>query len=228
MTGQDRVKLVAFDMEGCLTADPTVWEIMHRKLGTWESHGLPYWNRYRAGELEYDEFARMDVAVWRGAPADLLAAAASEVPLMRGCAELLGALSAAGIRAAVITNGLACVADRFRDAFGIEHTYANRVLVEGRRLTGGLEICVPYARKGHVLRRLARQLGLRREELAAVGDSPSDIAMLRAVRVAVAVQPCAPEVATAATHVLQDGDLRSLVPVFMPGGASPSGADQSM
>ena len=49
------IKLVAFDMEGCLTDDPTVWEIMHRKLNTWESHGDPYWRRYRAGEFGYDE-----------------------------------------------------------------------------------------------------------------------------------------------------------------------------
>ena len=88
----DEIKLVAFDMEGCLTADPTVWEIMHRKLGTWESHGHPYWKRYLAGEFGYDAFARMDVAVWQGAALSLLHEAAEEVPLMPGCAELLDAL----------------------------------------------------------------------------------------------------------------------------------------
>ena len=60
------LRLVAFDMEGCLTDDPTVWEIMHRRLGTWDSHGRPYWDSYRRNELGYDEFARMDEAGWRG------------------------------------------------------------------------------------------------------------------------------------------------------------------
>ncbi len=44
-----KLRLVAFDMEGTLTCDPTVWELMHRRLGTWESHGLPYWERDAAG-----------------------------------------------------------------------------------------------------------------------------------------------------------------------------------
>jgi phosphoserine phosphatase len=205
------VKLVAFDMEGCLTTDPTVWEIMHRKLGTWESHGLPYWNRYRAGELEYDGFARMDVAVWRGASLALLEQAASEVPLMPGCGELLTALSEAGVRLAVITNGLTCVADRFRRDFGVQYTYANRALAEGCRLTGELEICVPYRGKGRILGGLIGKLGLRREEVAAVGDSPADIAMFETARIRVAVRPCHESVAAAATHVIGNGDLRALL-----------------
>ena len=52
----DAIKLVAFDMDGCLAADPTVWELVHRRLGTWDSHGRPYWQRFLAGGLDYDEF----------------------------------------------------------------------------------------------------------------------------------------------------------------------------
>ena len=88
-------------MEGVLSADPTVWEIMHGKLGTWDSHGRPYWERYQAGELGYDRFARMDVAVWRGAEAGLLREAAREVRWMNGCSEVLGALGEAGVTVAV-------------------------------------------------------------------------------------------------------------------------------
>ena len=84
------IELVVFDMEGTLTASPTVWELMHLKVGTWESHGLPYWERYKAGALGYDEFARLDTATWKGAPVDLLDRAVEEVPLMDGCGELLG------------------------------------------------------------------------------------------------------------------------------------------
>jgi phosphoserine phosphatase len=210
------LKLAAFDMEGCLTADPTVWEIMHRKLGTWESHGLPYWNRYRAGGLEYDEFARMDVAVWRGAPLDLLEEAAGEVPFMPGCAQLLTGLSAAGVHVAVITNGLSCVADRFRQAFGVRHTYANHVVSDGGRLTGGIEIRVPYRDKGLVLRTLADRMGLGREEVAAIGDSPADVAMFQAACIGIAFRPCHPTVAQAATHVVHEGDLQALLPLLMP------------
>jgi len=211
-----RIQLVAFDMEGCLTDEPTVWEIMHRKLGTWQSHGRPYWDRYRAGELAYDEFARMDVAAWRGAPAALLEEAALEVPLMPGCAELLGALRRAGLRVAIITNGLDCLARRFKRQFGAAHLYANRARVLDGLLTGEIEIRVPYGGKGDLLRGLMRRLGLERCNVAAVGDSPSDIEMFRAAALGVAFRPSHPSVAQAATHVVEEKDLRALERILLP------------
>jgi len=213
---QARIRLVAFDMEGCLTDDPTVWEVMHRKLGTWESHGQPYWERYRAGEFGYDEFARMDVAVWKGAPARLLDAAAEEVSFMPGCRELLAALHSAGVTTAIITNGLMCVAQRFRDGLDVRHIYANHLGEDGGALTGQINIEVPYDAKGDVLRNLAAQLGVTTAEIAAVGDSPSDVAMFRAARVGIAFRPSAQAVADAAGHVVVQKDLRLLARLLLP------------
>jgi len=173
------VRLVAFDMEGCLTAEPTVWELMHRELGTWHSHGLPYWERYLAGAVHYDEFARMDVAAWRGAPEALLRQAAMRVPLVPGCAETLRKLRRAGVHLALISNGLMHLAERFRSEFGFSHVHANRALSDAGTLTGEIEIAVPYEGKGRVLKEIAATLGLRREEIASVGDSAADLAMFR-------------------------------------------------
>lgn len=205
------IELVAFDMEGCLTADPTVWEIMHRRLGTWESHGLPYWDRYRAGGLDYDEFARMDVAVWRDAPLATLHRAAADVPLMPGCRAVLRELSARRVAVAIITNGLACVADRFTGELGVAHVFANRVASDGDRLTGGLEVRVPYDAKGRILRQLAADLGVERARIAAVGDSASDAAMFREARLGIAFRTTDPHMRAAATHVVDGPDLRALL-----------------
>jgi len=221
------VELVAFDMEGCLTTDPTVWELMHRRLGTWESHGLPYLERFRAGELDYDEFARLDVAAWRGAPAGLLEECAARVPLREGCAELLRALRRAGVALAVITNGLRCAAERFR-ALGVEHVFANRALADGAVLSGRLELEVPYGGKGRVLRRLAARLGVARERVAAVGDGPADVAMFAEAGVSVAVCPRDPEVVRAARHVLAGDSLAPLRALLLGGAAqSPDGPDSA-
>ncbi len=208
------IKLVAFDMEGVLTDDPTVWEIMHGKIGTWESHGEPYWDRYRAGEFDYDTFARMDVAVWRDAPAAELLGAAGEVKLMPGCVDLMSALSDAGVRVALISNGLLCVADRFRREFGVEHIHANQAESVDGTLTGEIDIRVRYESKGAVLGSLARQLGLERREIAAVGDSTSDIEMFREAAVGVAFCSSHPSVDAAATHTVTERDLRPLIDIL--------------
>ncbi len=204
------IRLVAFDMEGCLTSEPSIWELMHRKLRTWDSHGHPYWQRYLQGEFHYDDFARMDVAVWRGAPAALLDEAATEVPLMPGCREALRALRGAGVRMVIISNGLMRLADRFVREFGFESVCANRAVVEGRRLTGEIEIAVPYDDKARVLADMAARLGVCAGQTAAVGDSAADVPMFEFAALAVAVQPADDAVAAAASHVLGEGDLSPL------------------
>jgi phosphoserine phosphatase len=209
------IRLVAFDMEGVLTDDPTVWELMHRKLGTWESHGLPYWNSYRAGKFGYDEFARMDVATWRGARAEMLHATAREVPLMAGCHEVLQRLASEGVHVAIISNGLAEVATRFEQDFGVECIFANGIEVEGARLTGRIDIRVPYAGKGRVLRALAARLGVDRSQIAAIGDSVADIAMFRESGLGIAFCPCQESVALAATHCIRGHDLREALEVLL-------------
>ena len=211
----NRIKLAVFDMEGCLTDDPTVWEIMHRKRGTWESHGLRYWEQYRAGELDYDTFARMDVEAWGRAPVELLDAAAREVPLMAGCTELLAGLRAGGVRVAIVSNGLMDVAERFRREFGVTHVLANRIVTEDGRLTGAISIDVPYEGKGAAVRALAGELGLRRGEIAAVGDSRSDIAMFREAGLAVAFRPGEEAVSAAATHTVREKDLRAVLGIVV-------------
>ncbi|MFW6045221.1 MAG: HAD family hydrolase [Planctomycetota bacterium] len=208
------IELVAFDMEGCLTAAPTVWEIMHRKWGTWESHGAPYWDQYRAGELHYDEFAMMDVACWKGAPVEMLQKSVREVPLMTGCKKLLASLGHSGIRTVIITNGLMELARRLVDNLNVSHAAGNRVKTHRGKLTGELELHVPFDAKGRILEDLCERYGVSPEEAAAVGDGRADADMFVRSGVSVAFCPGAPEVQEAATHVVREPDLRNLIPIL--------------
>ena len=118
---------------------------------------------------------------------------------------------------AVVSNGLLCVAERFRRDYGVAHVFANRALADGGRLTGEIELSVPFAAKGDALRGLAAHLGLDRSEVAAVGDGPADVGMFRAARVAIAFRPADPSVAGAATHVVREKDLRRVLEILAPG-----------
>ena len=211
------IRLVAFDMEGVLTRDPTVWEIMHRKLGVWDSHARVYWERYQAGEFPYDEFARMDTALWRDAPARVLAEAAGEVQWMAGCGEVMDALRRAGITVIVISNGLLCVAERLAREFGIGPVHANRAVTDNGRLTGEIDILVSYEAKGELLRTIESELGIDRAQVAAIGDSSSDIAMFREAGVGIAFRPFHDSVAAAADHRVDGDDLRSVLPLLLGG-----------
>ena len=208
------IRLVVFDMEGTLTADPTVWEIMHLKNGTWESHGLPYWEQYRAGGMHYDEFARKDVATWAGAPVARLDEAVEEVPLMPGCVALLTLLRERGVRTAIVSNGLECLGRRLVRDFGIDRVAANRRVASDGHLTGGLDLLVPHAEKGDIMRRIADELGVPLASTMAVGDGVADIAMFESAGVSVAFRAENDDVARAADHIVPDSDLRQIIPLL--------------
>lgn len=208
------IQLVVFDMEGTLTDDPTVWELMHLKLGTWESHGKSYWEQYKQGRFDYDEFARRDVATWRDAPVALLEEAVHEVPLMRGCAELLEFLDGRGIRTAIVSNGLERLALRLARQFPISHVRANREVVRNDRLTGEVSILVPFHDKGKAMLQVAAELRVAPESVMAVGDGAADIGMFRSAGESVAFRPAEKRVADAATHIVNKPDLKLLMPLF--------------
>ena len=209
------IRLVVFDMEGTLTDNPTVWELMHLKIGTWESHGLRYWEQFKAGGMDYDEFARKDVATWRGAPSRLLDEAVREVPIMAGCAELLRFLAEREIFSAIISNGLERLGFRLAERFPVARVAANREVVEDGRLTGELNVLVPFREKAAALLRVASDLGIRSEDVMAVGDGVADIPMFRSAGRSVAFLPENEAVAAAAEHVVEEPDLTRLIPLFL-------------
>ncbi len=194
-------------MEGCLTRDPTVWEIMHVKNGTWHSHGEPYWKSYLAGELHYDEFARLDVNAWRGADEDLLKTAANEVRLMPGCREMLDALHEMNMYTVVISNGLMCVARRLVEECGIKTAHANRAVVKDGKLTGELKLDVPFGEKGSILAKIMEETNAEPRRVAAVGDDTGDLPMFATAATSIAVNPKNRSVREAATHVIESGNL---------------------
>ena len=210
----NEIKLAVFDMEGTLTANPTVWEIMHLKVGTWESHGRPYWELFKAGKVDYDRFACMDVACWKGAGVHVFDQAVSEVPLMSGCRELLGHLGERGIRIAIISNGLERLGLRLAREFSIWRVMANREVISEDRLSGELDLRVPFDHKASVMMRLAEESGIGPENIMAVGDGVADIGMFRQAGVSVAFVPENEKVAAEADHVIRKQDLRHIMPLL--------------
>jgi len=69
-----------------------------------------------------------------------------------------------------------------------------------------LEFSDPQATKGKALERLAVELGVRRDEVMAIGDSYNDVPMLEFAGVAVAVGNARPEIKACATYVTAAND----------------------
>ena len=121
---------------------------------------------------------------------------------------MIDGIHARGARTAIVSGGLDLLAKRVARELGIEVALANglRVHADGR-LTGEGIVRVPIHGKEGVLAQLQKQLEVRPEETASVGNSEIDVGLFRRSRVGVAFLPEDEDVRKAATAVVTERNL---------------------
>lgn len=206
-----RLRLALFDLDGTLkqVRDPYVY--LHRRLGTWEQ-SQKFLHLGLEGKISYAEWLRRDIALWAGQPVERIITLLRANPYLPGARETLGTLKRAGVIVALISTGLTLHAELVRAEFGLDYGFANEALVADGRLTGEAVERVPEGGKGVIADQLMAELGVGSEALLAVGDSTSDIALFQRAGISVAVNPSSDEVRAAAGIVLEEPDLRPLLP----------------
>ena len=213
-----RVRLIAFDMDGTLTDNPSSWEHIHRRFGLWDAHADAYMKRFLAGEITYAEFSRLDALEWKGKPRRKLDAVLDEIGYAPCAQEAVSAAREAGASVALISSGLSFLASRVARELGICRVFANELAVCDGLMTGEVMVNVSIddsARtKGTILKQLRRVLGADRAETWAVGDNWGDIEMLQEAGRACLIAPrpeCRERAMQAAPHVECIPDLCHLV-----------------
>jgi phosphoserine phosphatase len=205
------LRLAVFDLDGTLkqARDPYVY--LHRRLGTWEA-SQGFLEKGLSGELDYDEWLRLDVALWKGVSRAEMEVHFRDNPYLPGARETIRALKEAGVPVAVISTGVQVQAEQVQADLGLDRIFANEVLFEDGRATGAARACVPERGKGQIVARLQAEFGVEPGDCLAVGDGTSDMDMFSLVRVGVAVNPLSDKVRLAAHLVLEAPDLRPLLP----------------
>jgi len=213
-----QVRLIAFDMDGTLTDNPSSWEHIHRRFGLWDAHADAYMKRFLAGEITYAEFSRLDALEWKGKPRRQLDAVLDEIGYAPCAREAVSAARDAGAAVALISSGLSFLASRVARDLGISHVFANELSMCDELMTGEVVINVsiddPARTKGAILGQLRRVFGADLAETWAVGDNWGDIDMLQEAGHAFLVAPrpaCAARALQAAPHVECIPDLCHLV-----------------
>ena len=81
--------LLVADVDGTLTRVTSIWEHLLRELGKWESHGLPNLTAYTNGEIDYNEFARLDSLAYKGVSRSFLQETCAKIDFRPGTEMLL-------------------------------------------------------------------------------------------------------------------------------------------
>ena len=172
------LKIIAFDMDGTITKERSSWEYLHRRLGIWEKQANIYQDRFLQGKISYEEFCRLDAAMWKDIPLERVKSILKDIKIKPEALALIQTVVSLGGKTVLLSTGLKTLADIVQQHFNFWFYQANELLCHNGILTGNCKVNVstdaPGKTKGAYLEKLMAQLGASPQETVAVGDSAGD------------------------------------------------------
>jgi len=168
--------------------------------------------RAMRGELDFPAALRERVSLLKGLAIENLARVYDErVRLTPGARALTDSMRAHGAHTLLVSGGFGFFTSRVAAAAGFEENQGNRLLDDGKRLTGKVaEPILGREAKLQALETAVQRLCIRVDDVLAVGDGANDLDMIRRAGLGVAYH-AKPVVAAAAGCSIMHGDLTSLL-----------------
>lgn len=164
------------------------------------------------GELDFEGALTERVALLKGlTEAQLKECFDDRIEIMAGARILIQTMKANGAYAALVSGGFTYFTSQVTLAIGFDMDRANVLEIENGALTGKVvpPICGAQT-KLDTLNELAKKHGLKKEEIAAVGDGANDIPMIEAASLGVAYR-AKPKTREAAGAAVTYNDLTALL-----------------
>jgi phosphoserine phosphatase len=126
--------------------------------------------------------------------------------------ETFAEIQRRGITTALVSSSIQQFANWLGERLGVPHVYANPMIVglDGL-LTGEIELAVPCHHKHHITRELREKLGVNKDDVLAVGDSPLDFTMFEEAGRSCCVAHAPEEVKAVVTYYLPDDSLAGVL-----------------
>jgi phosphoserine phosphatase len=183
------MRLVAFDFDGTLS-DSEMTVLLGRRMDVADEMA-DITDHAMNDEISYADSLRERAALLDGLDEESAEEAYGDVTLRPGAADLIARLRDAGHHVAILTGGFERGVERALEAEGVEvdTIVANRLPVEGGRLTGEVEGPLVEGTKDEALESLAADLGVKLSRTVAVGDGANDLPMLEVAGLSVGFVP---------------------------------------
>lgn len=206
-------KLICFDMDSTLITIECIDELADFAGKKDEVSAVT--EAAMRGEIDYRESLRRRLALLAGLDARVLARVFGERLLLSpGTRELLEAAQNAGLRTAILSGGFTYFTERLRIELGFDFATSNELEISGGKLTGRVVgDIVDAAAKAHHTTRLTDELGLRKEQVIAVGDGANDLLMMAQAGLSVAFR-AKPATRAKADVAINFGGLDALLKLF--------------
>ncbi len=205
------IRLVIFDVDGTILQVYS-WQHVHQELGTW-SQAKKHKQRFFRNRITYQEWARLDTALWKNQQVTRIRQIISRIPYTPGAKQTLKTLKRRGIRTYLLSAGLTQAAEKIqKETEAVDGYTANILKAKDGVLTGQVKVNVAYNSKDKHLHRILRQFNLKPEACATIGDDPSLVSLFRKVALTIAFNPTDDTVSEHADVVVNSRDLREVLP----------------
>ncbi len=204
--------IIAFDVDGTLTIERSIWGRIHKELGTWDGPGKNYYDRFFKGEFDYAEWARLDAELWKGIPYSKVLEIARQTRIRKGTDILMKILKQNNIIVAAISGGLTILTDIIKEKFGLDYAIANVLGHNNGILNGEVEVYVEYWNKDKILQQIANECNVPLQNTIFVGNGDNDIPVFKIAGHSIAFNPDSEEVAQAAEVSISSEDISVIIP----------------
>ena len=202
-----KIAAVVFDLDGTLVRYHGVefessWGAIAAAAGVKEESDRLL-AEYLPRRDAYREWVERDAELLAGIPVAKVKERIFPPPYARGVRKAIAALRGKYLLG-ILSSGVDLVADYVRDDLKLDFAFANRLLTEDGRFTGGSELVVDLWGKDKVLERIAAKYGISLDEVCFVGDHVNDVPVMRVVGLAIAVNSKDDGLSQVADHVIDD------------------------
>jgi len=216
-----RHRLILFDNDGTLNTQFSCWRYTQVPLGIFDQGGRRLLEDHLEGKMDYEEFAKKTVALWKGLSIRDFEEIISKIALRDGALKVLKYFREHDYRICAASSGF----DLWRDVFQNRHDFifddflANHLIVDGNGvLSGEIEMNVtddtPEKNKGEQIKKLVMKYGMTVEESIMIGDGLGDVNAFKVAGVSFAIAPTHEEVAKASDHVIIGNSLEPILEYF--------------
>ncbi|QDQ28836.1 phosphoserine phosphatase SerB [Chitinimonas arctica] len=207
------IGLVVMDMDSTLITIECIDEIADMQGIKAEVAAIT--ERSMRGELDFRQSLTERVALLAGLPESALETVYRErLQLMPGAETLLRAVAATGGKTLLISGGFTFFTERLQARLGLSHAIANVLEVVDGKLSGRIQgEIVDAQRKADELIAMREALGLRPDQVVALGDGANDLPMLAAAGFGIACH-AKPLVKAQAAYALDHTGLDGVLGYF--------------
>lgn len=203
----ETLRLAIFDLDGTLTAIRSPFRFISKALGV-EKEAKRIYQGFLNGEIAYEDWGMLEVALWRGLPESQFIEILRTIPYRPGALDFVQYLKNMGVIVALVSAGFEQhVKARASELNAIPYKFTQVEVLNGS-LTGIFISNLNKQSKRDLVIELQNQYSAGPEETLAAGDSLGDIAMFLDVGFSIAVDPETPEVSKAASIVLPNNNWK--------------------